>query len=90
MEAWLLQQPSSDLERLRLQAQPFGAELHDAVGAEGIADPQLTDGQQPQRRVGLQLHRRNQDGLMAGIHAARKHTKVLQRARKSNNMNAHR
>ena len=55
----------SDLERLGLQAQSFGAELHDAVGAEGVSHLQLADGQQPQRRVGLQLHGGDQDGLVA-------------------------
>lgn len=60
----------ADLERLGLQAQPFGAQLHDAVGAEGVSHPQLADGQQPQRRVGLQLHRGDQDGLVARVHAA--------------------
>lgn len=61
---WLCQCPT-DLERLGLQAESFGAELHDAVGAEGVSHPHLADGQQPQRRVGLQLHRRDQDGLVA-------------------------
>lgn len=60
----------ADLERLGLQAQSFGAELHHAVGAEGVSHPQLADGQQPQRRVGLQLHRGDQDGLVARVHAA--------------------
>lgn len=55
----------ADLERLSLQAESFGAELHDTVGAEGVSHPKLADSQQPQCRVGLQLHRRDQDGLVA-------------------------
>ena len=60
----------ADLERFGLQPESFGAQLHDAVGAEGVSHPQLADGQQPQRRVGLQLHRGNQDGLVAWVHTA--------------------
>ena len=70
MSLWSGDQLCSDLQGFRLQAQAFGAELHDAVGAEGVADPELADGQQPERRVGLQLHRRDQDGLVARVDAA--------------------
>lgn len=62
---WACGEPTAHLKCIGLQAQAFGAELHDAVGAEGVSDLQLADGQQPQGRVGLQLHRRDQDGLVA-------------------------
>jgi len=66
--------PSSPyLQRVRLQAEAFGAELHHAVGAEGVADFVLTDGRQPKSRVHLQLGRRDQDGLVAWVHAAHRH-----------------
>lgn len=56
--------PESYLQRVRLQAQTFRAQLHDAVGAEGVSHFVLTDGRQPERRVGLQLGRRDEDGLV--------------------------
>lgn len=52
------------LQRVGLQAEAFGAELHDAVGAESVSDFVLTDGRQPEGRVHLQLRRWDQDGLV--------------------------
>lgn len=52
------------LQRVGLQTQTFGAELHDAVGAERVPDFVLTDGRQPERRVDLQLRRRDENGLV--------------------------
>lgn len=52
------------LEGFCLQAQPLGAKLHDGVRTERVSDPKLTDSQQPQSGVHLQLGRGNQDGLM--------------------------
>lgn len=52
------------LQRVGLQAEAFGAELHDAVGAESVSDFELTDGRQPESRIHLQLRRRDQDGLV--------------------------
>lgn len=59
------------LQSLRLQAQTSGAHLHDAVGAEGVPHFGLADRRQPERRVGLQLGRRDEDGLVARVHAAK-------------------
>lgn len=59
-----------DLESVRLQAQTLSAQLHDAVGAEGVPDFVLTDGRQPERRVHLQLGRRDEDGLVTRVDAA--------------------
>lgn len=59
-----------DLQSVRLQAQTFSAQLHDAVGAEGVPDFVLTDGRQPERRVHLQLGRRDEDGLVTRVDAA--------------------
>ena len=70
MDVKLKCQCHTDLQRFSLQTESFGAQLHDAVGAEGVSHPQLADGQQPQRRVGLQLHRGDQDGLVARINTA--------------------
>lgn len=41
---WLCQH-HTDLQRLGLQAESFGAEFHDAVGTEGVSHPHLTDGE---------------------------------------------
>lgn len=58
------------LEGLCLRAQPLGAELHHRVGTERIADFVLTDGKQPQGRVGFQLRRWDEDGLVPRVHTA--------------------
>ncbi len=57
------------LESVSLQAEAFGAELHDAVGAESVSDFVLTDGWQPESWIHLQLGRRDQDGLVTWVHA---------------------
>ena len=46
-------------EYLCLRAYPLGAELHDRVGAEGVSDPVLAQGAQPQGQTALQLQRRD-------------------------------
>lgn len=58
------------LEGFRLRAQPLGTQLHHRVGAERVPDFVLAHGKKPQGRVGFQLRRRNEDGLVAGVHAA--------------------
>lgn len=54
----------SYLEQLSLSSQPFSAQLHDGVGAEGVPDAVLTERAEPQREAALQLEGRNQDGLV--------------------------
>lgn len=56
------------LQCLCLQAQSFSAELHDAVGTEGVSDSELADSEQPQGWVRLQLYWRDQDRLVATVH----------------------
>ena len=52
------------LQALCLSPEALGAELHDGVGAEGVPDAELTDGQEPQGGVHLQLRGGDQDGLV--------------------------
>lgn len=60
------------LEGFCLRAQPLGTQFHHWVGAKCIPDFVLTHGKQPQGRVGLQLCRWDEDGLVPGIHAAQR------------------
>ena len=69
------------LEDLSLRAQALGAELHDRVGAEGVSDAVLTERAQPQRQAGLQLKRRDEDGLVARVHTGRQETRQGQHTR---------
>lgn len=62
---------ASYLEQLSLSSQPFSAELHDRVGAEGVPDAVLTERAQPQRQAALQLEGRNQDRLVTWVDAER-------------------
>lgn len=66
------------LQQLRLSTQAFGAELHDRIRAEGVSNTILTQCAQPQGQWDLQLHRRNQDGLVTWVNTAQyKHTVAL-------------
>lgn len=60
------------LQHLHLVPQAFSAEFHHRVGAEGVPYLVLVDGGQPEEEVVLQLQRRDQDGLVTGIDAARR------------------
>lgn len=67
------------LEHVGLQAKAFGAQLHDAVGAEGVSNFVLTHGWQPERRIHLQLRWRYQDGLVTWVDAADRNQTGLKR-----------
>lgn len=59
----------TDPQRLRLRTQALGAHLHDWVRAEGDSHFILTDCSEPERRIALQLQRRDQDRLVAWVDA---------------------
>lgn len=64
----------TDPQSFSLGAQAFGAHLHHRIRTERHSYFILTDRWQPQRRIGLQLQRRNQNGLMAWVHTANTNT----------------